>query len=198
VQKLNRPANVDDIPACFACVTAAIAGFTANIAGAFNGNKAIPSDASNAHATNEPVVLDRNRHTTCADCHNSHAAQPTTAFSATPDLRPAQIGVAGVTLDGVVVATATYQYENCLRCHGTSQNKQSLSAYGYMPARSLFSGDTLNVSLQFAHGATSSHPVMRDATLRARAAKIHVEHWLRSARPRHEPPDPMHGLPQQR
>jgi len=81
-----------------------------------------------------------------------------------PALRPSQIGVAGVTLDGLVIAPANYQYENCLRCHGTSLKKQSLPAYGYMPARALFSGDTLNVSLQFAPSATSSHPVMHDAT----------------------------------
>jgi hypothetical protein len=77
-----------------------------------------------------------------------------------------------VTVDGAVVTPATYQYENCLRCHGTSQNKQSLSVYGYMPARALFSGDTLNVSLQFAHGATSSHPVMLNARNQARPSLL--------------------------
>ena len=172
----NRPANVDETSqACFTCHDGSdnLAQPLLNVVGAFNGQQGHPfSDASNPHALNEPVVLDRNRHTTCADCHNSHAAQPTTSFSATPDLRPSQIGVAGVTLDGVVVATATYQYENCLRCHGTSQNKQSLPAYGYMPARALFSGDTLDVSLQFAHGATSSHPVMRDAGNLARPSLL--------------------------
>jgi hypothetical protein len=144
-----------------------------NVLGAINGQQGHPfSDANNPHGTNEPVVLDRNRHATCADCHNPHAAQSTTSFSATPDLRPAQKGVAGVTMDGVAVSTATYQYENCLRCHGTSQNKRSLPAYGYMPARALFSGDTLDVSLQFAHGATSSHPVMHDALNLARPSLL--------------------------
>lgn len=166
-KNLNRPANVDETSqACFTCHDGSdnLIQPLLNVVGAFNGQQGHPfSDASNPHATNEPVVLDRNRHTTCADCHDSHAAQPTTSFSATPDLRPSQIGVAGVTLDGIVVPTATYQYENCLRCHGDSQNKQSSPAYGYMPARALFAGDTLNVSLQFAHGATSAHPVMHDA-----------------------------------
>ncbi len=164
----NRPANVDDTSqACLTCHDGSdnLVQPLLNVAGAFNGQQGHPfSDAGNPHTMNEPVVLDRNRHTTCADCHASHAAQPTTFFPATPNLRPSQIGVAGVTLDGVVVAIAAYQYENCLRCHGTSQNKQSLPVYGYMPARALFAGDTLDVSLQFAHGATSSHPVMRDAT----------------------------------
>jgi predicted CXXCH cytochrome family protein len=163
----NRPANVDDTSqTCFTCHDGSdnLAQPLLNVIGAFNGQQGHPfSDASNPHVMNEPVVLNLNRHTTCADCHNSHAAQPTTSFTATPDLRPSQSGIAGVTMDGLVVTPATYQYENCLRCHGTSQNKQSLPAYGYMPARALFPGDTLDVSLQFAHGATSSHPVMRDA-----------------------------------
>jgi hypothetical protein len=41
-----------------------------------------------------------------------------------------------------------------------------------MPARALFSGDTLDVSRQFAHGATSSHPVMRDAGNLARLSLL--------------------------
>ncbi len=170
------PANVDETSqACFTCHDGSdnVAKPLLNVVGAFNGQQGHPfADANNPHAMNEPVVLDRNRHATCADCHNPHAAQPTTSFSATPDLRPSQIGVAGVTMDGVAVSTATYQYENCLRCHGTSQNKQSLPAYGYMPARALFSGDTLDVSLQFAHGATSSHPVMHDAGNLARPSLL--------------------------
>ena len=172
----NRPANVDDTSqACFTCHDGSdsLTQPLLNVLGAFNGQLGHPfPDATNPHAANEPVVLDRNRHTTCADCHNAHAAQPTTYFSATPDLRPSQIGVSGVTSDGVVVATATYQYENCLRCHGASQTKQSLPVYGYMPARALFSGDTLDVSLQFARGATSSHPVMRDAQNLARPSLL--------------------------
>jgi hypothetical protein len=172
----SLPTNIDETSqACFACHDGSdnLGQPLLNVAGAFNGQQGHPfSDASNPHRMNEPVILDRNRHTTCADCHNSHTAQPTTSFSATPDLRPSQIGVAGVALDGAVVTTASYQYENCLRCHGTSQNKQSLPDYGYMPARALFSGDTLDVSLQFAHGATSSHPVMRDAGNLARPSLL--------------------------
>jgi predicted CXXCH cytochrome family protein len=175
-QNPNRPLNIDDTSqACFTCHDGSdnLVQPLLNVVGTFNGPQGHPfSDAGNPHTTNEPVALDRNRHTTCADCHNSHAAQATTIFSATPVLRPSQFGVAGVTLEGLPIATATNQYENCLRCHGTSQNKQSLSTYGYMPARALFSGDTLDVSLQFAHGATSSHPVMRDAGNLARPSLL--------------------------
>jgi hypothetical protein len=172
----DAPANVDETSqACIMCHDGSdnLNPPLLNVTGVFNGQQGHPfSDTGNPHTVNEPVVLDRNRHATCADCHNSHAAQSTISFPATPDLRPSQIGVAGVTLDGGVVTSATYQYENCLRCHGTSQNKQSLPVYGYMPARALFSGDTLDVSLQLAHGATSSHPVMRDARNIARQSLL--------------------------
>lgn len=176
----DSPAYVDETSqACFTCHDGSdnLNQPLLNVTGAFNGQQGHPfADTGNSHTMGEPVVLDRNRHTSCADCHNAHAAQPTTSFPATPDLRSSQIGVAGVTMDGAVVTTATYQYENCLRCHGTSQNKQSLPVYGYMPARALFSGDTLNVSLQFAHGATSSHPVMRDARNLAHPS-LHKSMW---------------------
>jgi hypothetical protein len=172
----NAPANVDETSqACITCHDGSdsLVSPILNVLGAFNGQKGHPfSDASNPHEMNEPVVLDRNRHATCVDCHNPHAAQRTDFFSAASDLRPSQTGVAGMTMDGVAVNAATYLYENCLRCHGSSQKKQSLPAYGYMPARALFSGDTLDVSLQFAHGATSSHPVMRDAGNPARPSLL--------------------------
>jgi hypothetical protein len=172
----DRPVNIDDTSqACFACHDGSdnLSQRLLNVVGAFNGQQGHPfSDAANKHQVNEPVVLDRNRHTTCADCHNSHAAQPTISFAGTAELRPSQVGVSGVTSDGVTVTTATYQYENCLRCHGPSQNKQSLSAYGYMPTRALFAGDILDVSLQFAKGAISSHPVMRDAKNLARPSLL--------------------------
>jgi hypothetical protein len=109
------------------------------------------------------------------DCHDPHAAQATTSFSEKPDLRLSQIGIVGVARDGMIADKATYQYENCLRCHGASQNKQSLPAYGYMPARALFPGDTLDVSNQFAHGATSSHPVMREAANLARPSLLQAK-----------------------
>jgi predicted CXXCH cytochrome family protein len=166
----NRPPNVDDTSqACFTChdgsdnLSVPILNVLADFTTA--GQIAHPfADTGNPHALDEPVVLDRNRHATCADCHTPHAAQPTVSFAPTANIRPSQTGVSGVAADGAVTKAATYQYENCLRCHGTSDKKQSLPAYGYMPARALFAGDSLDVSLQFARGATSSHPVMQDAT----------------------------------
>lgn len=165
----TRPPNVDDTSqACVRCHDGSdnLAEPLRNVLADFNtpGQMAHPfGDSNNLHSMDEAVVLDRNRHATCADCHAAHASQPTTAFLGTPDIRPSQMGVKGVASDGTTTKTATYQYENCLRCHATSQGKQSLPSYGYMPARALFPGDTLNVALQFAPSAGSSHPVMRDA-----------------------------------
>ncbi len=62
----------------------------------------------------------------------------TCTFSAPPQLRPSQAGVLGsARSDGVTALTpAINQYENCLRCHGTSLGKQRLLIYGYAPIAS--------------------------------------------------------------
>jgi len=52
------------------------------------------------------------------------------------------------------------EYENCLRCHGTSAGKTVNPMFGYLPARVVSSGDLLNVVTQFAQTSSSSHPVM--------------------------------------
>jgi hypothetical protein len=116
------------------------------------------------HDAGEPAVLNNNRHATCADCHSPHASNPLTLFSAPPAIRPPQTNVTGVSgVDGVTVLTpAVNQYENCLRCHGTSVGKQVLIKYGYLPARLVFAGDPLNLIPQFSPNATSSHPVFHD------------------------------------
>ncbi len=121
---------------------------------------------SNTHSLNEAVVLNQNRHATCADCHNGHAARPVTVFNGAPDIRPSQNGTLGVAADGSsLTGPATMQYETCLRCHGNSTGKQVLpETYGYLPTRAVFGGDPLNLIPQFGVSAISAHPVMRDAT----------------------------------
>jgi predicted CXXCH cytochrome family protein len=116
--------------------------------------------SSTKHSAREDVVLNNNRHATCTDCHEPHAAQQTTTFAATP-LRGAQNGTTGISaVDGTtVVSPAVNQYETCFRCHGSSSGKQILSMYGYLPARAIVSGDALNVIPQFSATAKSSHPV---------------------------------------
>ncbi len=77
-------------------------------------------------------------------------------------IRISQKNIAGINAsDGTSVLTpAINQYENCLRCHGTSSGKQVQPIYGYFPVRAVSAGDPLNMIPQFAITATSSHPVM--------------------------------------
>jgi hypothetical protein len=119
----------------------------------------------NVHTAGETVVLNQNRHTTCADCHNAHAAKDVLTFGAAPDIRGSQLGASGAGIDGSALTNpATRQYETCLRCHGTSTGKDSPAAYGYLPARLATSADPLNVIPEFDSTAGSAHPVMRTAT----------------------------------
>jgi predicted CXXCH cytochrome family protein len=77
----------------------------------------------NLHDTAEPVLLNNDRHATCVDCHNPHGAlQAGSVFPLPPQIRNSQAVVNGVMAsDGVsVLSPALNQYDNCLRCHGTS------------------------------------------------------------------------------
>jgi predicted CXXCH cytochrome family protein len=129
-------------------------------------------DANNPHSSVEPTLLNRNRHATCADCHQPHAADAVNVFNPAPGIRSSQNGAAGVSMDGSILAASANQYEVCLRCHGSSTDKQSLSTFGYLPARGLWSADPLNLILQFGPTAISSHPVMRDATLQSQPSLL--------------------------
>jgi len=123
------------------------------------------STAGGTHDAGENVLLNQNRHATCVDCHNPHSAGRVAAFQPPPAIRNSQSGVEGISgTDGTTVLNpAVNQYENCLRCHGTSTGKTQVPAtYGYLPVWAVAFGDPLNVIPQFALSATSSHPVMHD------------------------------------
>jgi len=118
----------------------------------------------NAHDTGEAPLLNNNRHATCVDCHSPHASAQVTSFSSTlpPAIRPSQAGALGISAtDGTTVLTpAVNQYENCLRCHGTSAGKQTQVVFGYLPTRAVTASDGLNLIPQMSSTATSSHPVL--------------------------------------
>ena len=129
----------------------------------------VANAASNsAHAANESSVLNHNRHAACVDCHNPHGTrQVGLSFPEPPQIRPSQAGVEGVSAtDGrTLVSPAVNQYENCLRCHGTSAGKATNSAiFGYLQTWAVSAPDPLNVISQFSLTSTSSHPVMHDRT----------------------------------
>ncbi len=116
---------------------------------------------NNTHDAAEGVLLNNNRHATCADCHSGHGSQQVTLFPPPPAIRVSQNGVEGISAtDGItIVNPAVNQYESCLRCHGTSTGKVSNPIYGYLPLRAVSASDPLNVIPQFSATATSSHPV---------------------------------------
>jgi predicted CXXCH cytochrome family protein len=121
---------------------------------------------SNTHDSGEAPLLNNNRHATCVDCHNPHASTSVSSFAAVPPpaLRGSQNMVAGISAtDGTTVLNpAVNQYENCLRCHGTSTGKQTLAVFGYLPIWAVSGADPLNVISQMTTTSTSSHPVMHD------------------------------------
>ena len=116
------------------------------------------------HDAAETPLLNQNRHSTCADCHDAHAAAKVTNFLPPPVIRGSQNGVVGISAtDGVtVINPAINQYENCLRCHGTSTGKVANPIFGYLPLWAVSAGDPLNVIPQFSPTSTSSHPVTHD------------------------------------
>jgi len=121
---------------------------------------------SNTHDPAEAVLLNNNRHATCVDCHNPHASSAVSSFSSTPPpvVRGSQNLVTGISsTDGTtVLSPAVNQFENCLRCHGTSSGKQSLALFGYLPLWAVSAADPLNLISQLTTTSTSSHPVMHD------------------------------------
>jgi predicted CXXCH cytochrome family protein len=130
------------------------------------GHASIASTGKNAHSAHESDLLNNNRHAACADCHNPHATERVgLSFTVPPAVRPSQKGVAGISVtDGrSVVFPAANQYENCLRCHGTSTGKNDRpTVFGYLPRRLAAAADPLNVIPQFGPSSISSHPVIHE------------------------------------
>jgi len=130
------------------------------------GHSITTTTGKNSHSAHESDVLNHNRHATCADCHNPHATERVgLSFTTPPAIRPSQKGVVGISAsDGrSVVFPANDQYENCLRCHGTSTGKTDRpTVFGYLPNRLVAAADPLNIIPQFGPSSISSHPVMHD------------------------------------
>lgn len=165
--RLLRARNENDCAACHSGGSN-ISPAAANVFAEFAKAGHPFSTASNSHDANESVLLNQNRHATCVDCHNPHSANQVTAFLLPPGMRPSQNGIEGISAtDGITVLNpAVNQYENCLRCHGSSTGKVALPAtFGYLPVWAVASGDPLNIIPQFALTASSSHPVMHDRSI---------------------------------
>ena len=164
------PSNVD--PASATCFTCHNGGSNLqqpipNVYAEFAKVSAHPfPNGGNSHDPGEAAVLTNNRHATCADCHNAHSTAQVLTFPPAPTIRGTQGAVTGVSAtDGTTqVSPAANQYENCLRCHGSSPGKQAQQVYGYMPLRAVSAADPLNVIPEFSMTSTSSHPVTHGST----------------------------------
>jgi predicted CXXCH cytochrome family protein len=161
-----------DDQTCLAChsggqtVTPPAANIAAEMAAPKVSHVATSVASNNAHSAHESELLNHNRHAACVDCHNPHGTrQVGAAFPEAPGIRPSQSGVNGISAtDGrSLVSPAVNQYENCLRCHGTSSGKNTnMTSYGYLPTRLVSGPDPLNILPEFALTSSSSHPVMHD------------------------------------
>jgi predicted CXXCH cytochrome family protein len=160
-QRLLRGSNEQDCVSCHSGGNNVVPQLT-NVYGEFSKIGHPFPAGKNQHDPTETAVLNSNRHATCADCHNSHAAMATASYPLPPAVRGAQTGVVGISAtDGVtIVNPAVKEFENCLRCHGTSTGKAANPIYGYLPTRVVTSGDPLNLIPQFVLTSLSSHPVM--------------------------------------
>ena len=123
------------------------------------------SVGNSPHLSNESTLLNQ-LHVTCVDCHNAHSSNRIVSFPAAPAMRSSQANVMGISgIDGKTeVYPAVNQYENCLRCHGSSTGQQSSPNFGYLALREVAASNPLNVIPQFSTSATSSHPVFHDST----------------------------------
>jgi len=103
---------------------------------------------SNIHETAETLPA-LSKHVECADCHNPHRTNGTTASA--PNVSGRLIGVRGIDTDGNYVANSAYEYQICYKCHSSSSWRP--------PPRVLREIEQNNVRLEFDTGNPSYHPV---------------------------------------
>ena len=114
------------------------------------------------HDPVETAVV-QSRHVECVDCHNPHASKSGTG---TP---PGSLtGVRGVSIGGVAVNPANYEYQICFRCHADSLNKPA-------PKTARVSGQN-NTRLDFLTTNASCHPVA-GACPQVSPASVLVSPW---------------------
>jgi predicted CXXCH cytochrome family protein len=89
------------------------------------------------------------RHVACGDCHNPHAAQAAATGRGSAGRAPQ--GVRGVSATGSRVVQASFEYEICYNCHGSS-NEFKTTVIRRDPVT--------NVRLAFDAGNLSFHPVV--------------------------------------
>jgi predicted CXXCH cytochrome family protein len=94
------------------------------------------------------IGIPSQKHVECVDCHNSHAINGNEAVA--PNVKGYNIGVQGISQNGTVVKSASFEYEICYRCH--SQNAVTPSSVTRLVAQN-------NVLLEFDPANYSYHPI---------------------------------------
>jgi predicted CXXCH cytochrome family protein len=89
------------------------------------------------------------KHVECVDCHNPHQAK--TLAATAPNVSGSLIGVKGVNQSGLAVASSSYEYEICYKCH--SSNPATASTTSRVIIQN-------NVRLEFATTNPSYHPIV--------------------------------------
>ncbi|MEK6776809.1 MAG: cytochrome c3 family protein [bacterium] len=143
VRLLNEPNEEDN---CFPCHNGNVA--SADIQSEFSKVSVHPiTDTAGIHDPKEDYLA-VSRHVECVDCHNPHQVNHTASSPSQVSGRLA--GVTGVSASGTPVASASYEYEICFKCHADS-------AQGAAPIpRQILE---LNKRLQFDLNNPSYHPV---------------------------------------
>jgi predicted CXXCH cytochrome family protein len=88
-------------------------------------------------------------HVECADCHNPHRLNNSTA--AAPNVSGRLAGVSGMSITGSMKETAQYEYEVCLKCHGQDKYRGSNTIKRMI--------DTANIRLAINPSSTSYHAI---------------------------------------
>ena len=134
---------------CLVCHSGTVAA--KSLAGEFNKASVHPVlTTASLHDAAEGTITAGNRHVSCMDCHNPHAATMTAAGGTS--LSGALTLVKGMTSGGGPITRVSKEYELCFRCHGTSGSRSSSKV-----TRQLTQSD---VRLQFNPANASYHPVV--------------------------------------
>jgi predicted CXXCH cytochrome family protein len=104
---------------------------------------------SQSHTPQENMVNPPQRHVTCVDCHNPHAAN--NAVGTRTTIPGALAGVTGMSAGGTVMHNVQHEYELCFRCHADSAQRG--------PARVPRQYVETNTRREFSPSNTSFHPV---------------------------------------
>jgi len=107
-------AQSGEVANCTVCHSGNVA--TRNIQNEFMKPSRHPIESAEwTHEPKEDATL-MTRHVTCADCHNPHASNATTASA--PNVSGRLLGARGISQSGSVVVSASFEYEVCYKCHG--------------------------------------------------------------------------------